>query len=197
MMIENQSHKAVFYGDAQDIPQHNPKLNDMWFVASKEAPDAQFLQQLERQLGQAVPPLMLEFISQCGGFDVSYDYSYPCAHNDKKKSLQLHFEGRSGCYRQAVTVILFEGFYLPGSSSYHQEMSTLQQCFADGDYDDELQGRDWQKLLPFASDNGDILCLDFNTQPEPGVVYISYDGVEVFPAFNSFRELLLALDYKA
>ncbi len=195
MIVENQSHKAIFYGEAVSIPEQNPKLADMWFVQSEEKPDQSFLQSLEAESNIKLPQLFLEFISQCGGFYADINHSYPCAFDDMTKSLKLSFNVVDDGQSRSVIFSLFEGFDLPGSGGYHHEADILKRCFGLGDYEDTLNGRDWTKLIPFASDNGDVLCLDFSAEGEPEIVYITYDGVGVYFAFSSFEQLLLALDF--
>ncbi|WP_158269300.1 SMI1/KNR4 family protein [Saccharospirillum sp. MSK14-1] len=181
-LIQNKAQQAVFLGEAADIPAQNAKLKDLYFLANDERPDAAAFTALETKLGHRFPELFLDFISQCGGFNAGHDFSYPCALNDMRKSLRLIFDVAAVRELGKVTFTLFDGMYLPATRSGNSEMNTLRDCFSRGDYDNALEGRDWEKQVPFASDNSDLLCLDFNAPAEPSVVYLSYDGVEILPA---------------
>lgn len=194
MLVRNNSYKALFYGSAQSIPKQNPKISSIWFAKNDEPFDHA---PIETELNIQFPELFLSFIKECGGFyfDHSCNYSYPCAPDDMSKSLSIGFDIVDNKHTKNVTFTLFDGFYLPGSASYYNDKETLDECFSSGEYDKELDGRDWRKLIPFANDNGDLLCLDFNVKDEPEVIYITYDGVDIFPALTSFERLLIGLDY--
>ncbi len=196
MLIENRSHKAYFYGDAQNIPVENPKLDSMLFVQSHEPFEAQSIKALETELDITFPALFLEFIKECGGFHADANSSYPCGA--EKQPLKVSFDIIDNRRTIKISFTLFDAFNLPATKDCKYQQETLKQCFGDGElYEKELEGRNWKKLLPFADDNGDILCLDFNNiaEDEPQVVYITYDPVGIFFAFNNFRELLVSLDY--
>lgn len=196
MLVENKSHKAVFHAEVADIPQGNPKINDIWFAPHTESIAPAFLAQLKSEHDIQLPGLFLDFIAQCGGFEATSEVSYPCALNDMTNALQVAFPVSVTGSEKPFVFTLFDGFILPGGSDYLSEIETIELCFEQGDYDDELQGRDWRKLIPFANDDGVLLCLDYNLDGEPAVVCIEYDGVALYPAFPSFKALLLALDYQ-
>ncbi|WP_028767405.1 SMI1/KNR4 family protein [Shewanella fidelis] len=201
MLVENRENRVVFHGDAATLIKQNPKLTEMRFIPSQETLEPRFISELNLKLGQALPSLFVEFIQQCGGFDAGYDFIFPCAqrHDDPSKlslELKLPMTIIDGSEVRCQSFSLFEGLYLPGGSQYQTEISVLEMCFAADEHQDELQGRDWQKLVPFASNNGDVLCLDFNQDGEPNIVYVTYDGVGIYPILPNFEALLLALDYK-
>ncbi|KJY82093.1 hypothetical protein TW84_23220 [Vibrio neptunius] len=194
MLVENKSYKAFFYGNAQNIPKQNSKISSMWFAKNDQPFDHI---SIEKELNIQFPELFLNFLKECGGFyfDHSCNYSYPCAPDDMNKSLSISFDIVDNKRSRNITFVLFDGFFLPGSAAYNSEKKILDECFSSGEYDQELCGRDWSKLIPFANDNGDLLCLDFNVKDEPEVVYITYDGVDIFPALTNFEHLLIGLDY--
>ncbi len=196
MLIENRSHKAYFYGDAQHIPIENPKLNSMLFVQSHEPFEAQSIKALEAELDITFPALFLAFIKECGGFHADANSSYPCGPD--KQALKVSFDIIDNRRTRKICFTLFDAFSLPATEGCKYDQKTLKACFEEDDlHEKELEGRDWKKLIPFANDNGDILCLDFNNiaEDEPQVVYITYDPVGIFFAFNNFRELLVSLDH--
>lgn len=202
MLVENRENKVIFHGEAANLVTQNPKLAEMCFIPCQEELDLTFIGELTLTLGQELPALFVEFIQQCGGFDVGRDFCFPCAyrHDDPVKrvlalNLPMTFsDGRQTC---SYPFPLFEGFLLPGGDGYETAVSVLEMCFGHGEHQDELQGRDWRKLVPFANNNGDVLCLDFNQGGEPSIVYVTYDGVGIYPILPNFTALLLALDYKS